>query len=116
MALDTAFYLVTHAIVQRAGLVGRRYVTKDGRCILDNKDLSRIRFTSEEYVSGLAGVEKIDEETAKRLIVENGYSMRIEPSAEEAVSTEAESTDDGDTDGVTEDSTDSVGDETETEN
>lgn len=72
--LDTAFYLVTAEILQRANLEGQRYKTKDGRYILDNKDLSRVRFTTDEYINGLSGVEKISFETAQHLIAGGGYS------------------------------------------
>lgn len=83
--VDVAFYLVTEDIAQRSGLIGQRYITKDGRYILDNKDLSRVRFTTDEYISGLSGVEKISNERAKELIQENGYLMEI-PAVENTVS------------------------------
>jgi hypothetical protein len=74
--LDVAYYLVTREILERAGLAGQRYRSKDGRYVLDNKDLSRVRFTSEEYISGLQGVEKITAEQAKQAIAEGGYQMQ----------------------------------------
>lgn len=77
MALDTAFYLVTRDIAIRSGLVDVRYRTLDGRFILDNKDLSRVRFTTDEYVSGLAGVEKITETEAQTLIAQGGYKKGL---------------------------------------
>lgn len=77
MALDTAFYLVTRDIAIRSGLVDVRYRTLDGRFILDNKDLSRVRFTTDEYVSGLAGVEKITEAEAQTLIARGGYKKGL---------------------------------------
>lgn len=77
MALDTAFYLVTRDIAIRSGLVDVRYRTLDGRFILDNKDLSRIRFTTDEYVSGLKGVEKITEAEAQTLIAKGGYKKGL---------------------------------------
>lgn len=77
MALDTAFYLVTRDIAIRSGLVDVRYRTLDGRFILDNKDLSRVRFTTDEYVSGLAGVEKITEAEAQTLIAQGGYKKGL---------------------------------------
>ena len=89
--LDVAFYLVTEDIAQRSGLIGQRYITKDGRYILDNKDLSRVRFTTDEYISGLSGVEKITNERAKELIQENGYLMEmpaVESAANEQVAEE----------------------------
>lgn len=73
--IESAFYLVTKSIAQRAGLLGQRYATKDGRVVLDNKDLSRVRFTADEYISGLSGVTKISNEQARSLIAQNGYSM-----------------------------------------
>lgn len=77
MALDTAFYLVTRDIAIRSGLVDVRYRTLDGKFILDNKDLSRVRFTTDEYVSGLAGVEKITEAEAQTLIARGGYKKGL---------------------------------------
>ena len=77
MALDTAFYLVTRDIAIRSGLVDVRYRTLDGRFILDNKDLSRVRFTTNEYVSGLKGVEKISEAEAQTLIAQGGYKKGL---------------------------------------
>ena len=76
MALDTAFYLVTSDIAKRSGLYGKRYIAPDGRFILDNKDLSRVRFTTDEYISGLAGVERIASQAeAQALIAAGGYNM-----------------------------------------
>lgn len=77
MALDTAFYLVTRDIAIRSGLVDVRYRTLDGRFILDNKDLSRVRFTTDEYISGLKGVEKISEAEAQALIAQGGYKKGL---------------------------------------
>lgn len=73
--LDTAIYLVTKDIALRSGLISSRYRIADGRFVLDNKDLSRVRFTTDEYINGLSGVEKTDELTAKTLIAQNGYKM-----------------------------------------
>ena len=75
MALATQLYLVTKDIAIRSGLIESRYRIADGRFVLDNKDLSRVRFTPDEYISGLAGVEKVSEEEAKTLIAQNGYQM-----------------------------------------
>ena len=77
MALDTAFYLVTKEIAIRSGLIDVRYRTLDGRFILDNKDLSRVRFTTDEYISGLKGVEKITEAEAQTLIAQGGYTKGL---------------------------------------
>lgn len=77
MALDTAFYLVTKEIAIRSGLIDVRYRTLDNRFILDNKDLSRVRFTTDEYVNGLDGVEKITETEAQTLIAKGGYKKGL---------------------------------------
>lgn len=78
MAIETGFYLVSTDIARRAGLLGKRYVSKDGFFILDNKDLSRIKLNADEYVNGLKGVNKIDEATAKNEIALGGYNMSFE--------------------------------------
>ena len=75
MALDTQLYLVTKDIAIRSGLMQVRYRISDGRFVLDNKDLSRVRFTTDEYISGLEGVTKVSEEEAQTLIAQNGYKM-----------------------------------------
>lgn len=87
MALDAAFYFVTKEIAIRSGLVQSRYRIADGRFVLDNKDLSHVRFTTDEYINGLDGVEKTDYETAQTKIAENGYQMGL---AEEPVEQENE--------------------------
>ena len=73
--IDIAYYLVTKDIAARSGISDKRYITQDGRYILDNKDLSRIRFTTDEYVSGLTGVTRIGYAEAQRLIAKNNYTM-----------------------------------------
>ena len=78
MALDIAFYKVTEDIAKRSGLILERYRTKDMHWILDNKDLGRVRFTSDEYIDGLKGVTKITESEANDLIAENDYKMGYE--------------------------------------
>jgi hypothetical protein len=77
MAFDTAFYLVSKDIALRSGLIDSRYRTQDGRYILDNKDLSRVRFTTDEYISGLKGVEKITETHASTLIAKGGFNKGV---------------------------------------
>ena len=79
MALEIAFYKVTEDIAIRSGLIAERYRTADNEhWILDNKDLSRVRFTSDEYINGLSGVEKITENEAETLIALGGYKFGYE--------------------------------------
>lgn len=75
--VDIAFYVVTESIARRSGVIEQRYRTKDGRFILDNKDLSRIRFTTDEYTQGLSGVVRITKQEAYALIRQNNYAMGL---------------------------------------
>ena len=79
MALEIAFYKVTEDIAIRSGLIAERYRTADNEhWILDNKDLSRVRFTADEYINGLSGVEKITENEAETIIALGGYKFGYE--------------------------------------
>lgn len=73
--VDISFYLVSREIAVRCELIGQRYVAQDGRFILDNKDLSRLRLTSEEYVNGISNIEMITKKEAEDLIKENKYTF-----------------------------------------
>ena len=73
--IQSAVYFVTENIAIRSGVIDSRYRIRDGRFVLDNKDLARIRFTTEEYVNGLEGVEMVTEERAKEEIYLNNNQM-----------------------------------------
>ena len=73
--IDQAFYLASEEIARRCGLTRERYVTKDGRFVLDNKDLSRIHMTSEEFITGIRGIERVSEEEATAAIAANDYTL-----------------------------------------
>ncbi len=73
--IESAYYFVSREIALRSGLLKDRYRVRGGRFVLDNKDLSRIRFSPDEYINGLAGIEKTDKATAMALIEANGYVM-----------------------------------------
>lgn len=73
--LETAIYVVTRRIAERSGMLGTRYRTTDGRFILNDRDLSRVYFTPDEYINGLQGVEKITKNEADGLIKGGGYKM-----------------------------------------
>lgn len=90
MAMDIAFYKVTEDIAVRSGLIEERYRTVDMHWILDNKDLSRVRFTTDEYINGLKGVEKITESEAQSFISEGGYKMGYDGLLETEEETETE--------------------------
>lgn len=83
MAFDNAVYLVSRDIAIRSGLIQERYRIADGRFVLNNKDLSYVRFTPDEYIDGLKGVERTSDEIAARLIAENGYQMGDDVTAQE---------------------------------
>lgn len=73
--IDIAYYLATADIAKRCNLIGKRYMSEDGRFIIDNKDLSRLRLTSVEYVEGIKGIEKITHSKARDLVAENGFNF-----------------------------------------
>lgn len=76
--VNKTFYLVDDSICERCGLKGKRYMTEDGRYVLDDKDLRRVNMTAAEYIHGLKGVSKVDEDTARLLIAQGGYRMKEE--------------------------------------
>lgn len=75
--IDAGFYLVTKEIALRSGMVDTRYRTQDGRFILNDRDLSRIRFSPNEYLTGLQGIERISASEANTLIAKNNNAMGI---------------------------------------
>ena len=75
MAVDVQNYVVTREIALRTGDIENKYRTKDGRFIVDNRTLSKIKFTSDEIVNGLEGVEKITEQEAETMIAQGEYKM-----------------------------------------
>lgn len=75
--VDLSIYVVTQEIAMRSGVIDTRYRTKDGRFILNSRDLSRIRLVGEEFVRGLEGVESVTKQEADRLIAEGGYKMGL---------------------------------------
>lgn len=75
--VDAGFYLVTKEIALRSGMIDTRYRTQDGRFILNDRDLSRIRFSPNEYLTGLQGIERISASEANTLIAKNSNAMGI---------------------------------------
>jgi hypothetical protein len=75
--VDLSIYVVTQEIAIRSGVIETHYRTKDGRFILNSRDLSRIRLVGDEFVNGLDGVESITEQEADRLISEGGFKMGL---------------------------------------
>jgi hypothetical protein len=76
--LETSTYLATKEIAIRSGLVDSRYRIADGRFVLNDRDLSRVRFEPDEYINGLKGVEKVTPERAKTLIRQNNFAIGLE--------------------------------------
>ena len=70
--IENAFFLVTEDIARRANVIDVAYMTADGRFVLDLMDFKRLRLQPEEYLTGVQGVERVDEMTASRLVIENG--------------------------------------------
>ena len=90
MAFEAANYLVTRDIALRSGFISTRHRTKDGHFILNDRDLSCVRFTVDEYVNGLSGVKKISKAEAKKLIRENNYAIGDRIEETETVATESD--------------------------
>lgn len=80
--VDSQDFLVTREVALRTGDIQYKYRTEDGRFIVDARTLSRIRFTSEEIINGLQGIEKITHEEAETLIAKNNYQMGDDVEAE----------------------------------
>lgn len=76
--IDTALFLVDAVIAQRAGRTVGRYKTEEGKYILNEKDLEHVRFTTEEYLTGLKGVKKITQAEADELIKRGGYELNLD--------------------------------------
>jgi hypothetical protein len=89
MAFEAANYLVTRDIALRSGFINTRHRTKDGYFILNDRDLSCVRFTVDEYVNGLSGVKKISKAEAKKLIRENNYAIGDITEGTETVATKS---------------------------
>ena len=90
MAFEAANYLVTRDIALRSGFINTRHRTKDGYFILNDRDLSCVRFTVDEYVNGLSGVKKISKAEAKKLIRENNYAIGDTMEETKTVATESD--------------------------
>lgn len=75
MSVNTGIFIVTRDVALRTGDIQNHYRTKDGRFILDSRTLSMIRFTPDEYINGLQGIEKITKEEALALIAQGGYHL-----------------------------------------
>lgn len=90
--VDIAFFKVTREIANRTGLLKYRYRTVDGMFLIDNKDLQRVRMTSDEMLNGFGGIEKISLEEVERLKVENNYKMGDDDINEETISEPNENT------------------------
>lgn len=80
--IDTALFLVDAVIAQRAGRTVGRYKTEEGQYILNEKDLEHVRFTTEEYLTGLKGVKKITQAEADELIKRGGYELNLDGKAD----------------------------------
>ena len=76
--MEKATYLVTKEIAERSGLLGSRYMISDGRYVLNDRDLARVRLSADEYINGLKGAEKVDSNLAKNLIRQNGFKFEME--------------------------------------
>ena len=122
--MESATYLVTREIAERSGLIDTRYRIADGRFVLNDRDLARVRFTTDEYISGLQGVEKVSTQEAETLIAQNNYTMGLnevvapitETNEQPETPIEEQESENGDENKEVVDETEEINDETEQEN
>lgn len=76
METTVNLYLASKSVAERTGFINQRYVTKDGKYIVNDRDLRNVRLTPEEYVSGL-DITPITQEESRRLQKENNYKMGV---------------------------------------
>lgn len=122
--MESATYLVTREIAERSGLIDTRYRIADGRFVLNDRDLARVRFTPDEYISGLQGVEKVSTQEAELLIAQNNYTMGLndvvapitETNEQPETPVEEQESENGDENEDVVDETEEINDETEQEN
>jgi hypothetical protein len=124
--MDSATYLVTREIAERSGLIDTRYRIADGRFVLNDRDLARVRFTPDEYISGLQGVEKVSTQEAELLIARNNYTMGLNDvvapitetneQPETPVEEQEQESENGDENEEVADEAEEINDETEQEN
>lgn len=67
-------YLASASVAERTGFRKQRYVTKDGKYIVNERDLRNVRLTADEYSKGL-DVTPITKEEARKLEEENNFLM-----------------------------------------
>lgn len=63
-------YLATKDVADRTGFIRQRYVTKDGRYIVNDRDLRNANLTEAERAEKLTPITK---EQSRRLQAENNY-------------------------------------------
>ena len=69
------YFSVSADVAERSTLKDVRYRTKDGRFILTDKDLQRVRLLPSEFINGLDAVMLKDKNEADNLIAEGGFLL-----------------------------------------
>lgn len=69
------YFSVSADVAERSTLKEVRYRTKDGRFILTDKDLQRVRLLPSEFINGLDAVMLKDKDEADNLIAEGGFLL-----------------------------------------
>ena len=99
--MNTSSYLsVSRSVAVRAGVVSQRYMTKDGRYVVSDRDLRGLRLEPQEYVTGIDAF-LLTQPEAQAAIREGGFNLGgkrdasvVEPDVEEgAVAEVSEETD-----------------------
>lgn len=74
METTVQLYLATKAVALRTGFISQRYVTRDGRYIVNDRDLRNAHLTEAERAEHLTPITK---EQSRRLQAENKYKMGL---------------------------------------
>lgn len=67
-------FSVSADVARRSGLANERYRTADGRFVMTDKDLQRVRLLPDEIVNGLDAI-MLTKQEAEHLVSENGLKM-----------------------------------------
>lgn len=69
------YFSVSADVAERSTLKDVRYRTKDGRFILTDKDLQRVRLLPSEFITGIDAVMLKDKDEADKLIAAGGFLL-----------------------------------------
>ena len=71
--VDNKKFVVSKEIALRTGMFEYKYRTADGRYVIDERTLNRVRLTPDELMHGIQGIEEVTDQEAQTLIAEGGF-------------------------------------------